>query len=91
MLLMCIGMKLSDFLKFANKAERLELATVCNNSIAYLYQIAGQHRFASPQMATRIERVSHKVADQSRGRLKPVPRESLVRHPEIFIGLLDRD
>jgi hypothetical protein len=28
------------------------------------------------------------VAAQSKGRLELVPRESLVRHPEIFSGLL---
>ncbi|MCG7878787.1 MAG: hypothetical protein JAZ17_27745 [Candidatus Thiodiazotropha endolucinida] len=80
-------MKLRTFLKYATKRERADLATVCNGSIAYLYQLAGQHRHASPQMATRIEQVSKLVAYQSRGRLEPVPRESLVRHPEIFVGL----
>jgi hypothetical protein len=81
-------MKLRNFLKHATKRERVQLASVCNNSVAYLYQIAGQHRHASPQMATRIEQVSRQVAAQSEGRLELVPRESLVRHPEIFSGLL---
>ena len=85
---MCAGMKLRNFLKHATKRERVQLASVCNNSVAYLYQIAGQHRHASPQMATRIEQVSRQVAAQSEGRLELVPRESLVRHPEIFSGLL---
>ena len=85
---MCAGMKLRNFLKHATKRERAQLAAVCNNSVAYLYQIAGQHRNASPQMATRIEQISRQVAAQSKGRLELVPRESLVRHPEIFSGLL---
>ena len=41
----------------------------------------------APQMATRIEQISQRVADRSGGRLEPVPRESLVRYPEIFVGL----
>ena len=85
---MCAGMKLRNFLKHATKRERVQLASVCNNSVAYLYQIAGQHRNASPHMATRIEQISRQVAAQSEGRLELVPRESLVRHPEIFSGLL---
>ena len=85
---MCARMELRIFLKHATKRERVQLATVCNDSVSYLYQIAGQHRHASPQMATRIEQVSRQVAAQSNGRLEIVPRESLVRHPEIFAGLL---
>ena len=85
---MCAGMKLRNFLKHATKRERAQLAAVCNNSVAYLYQLAGQHRHASPQMATRIEQISRQVAAQSGGRLELVPREGLVRHPEIFVGLL---
>jgi len=80
-------MELRTFLKHATKSERVHLATVCNGSVAYLYQLAGQHRHASPQMATRIEQVSRKMAAKSRGRLVIIPRESLVRYPEIFVGL----
>jgi hypothetical protein len=39
-------------------------------------------------MAMRIEQVSRQVAARSGGRLELVPRENLVRHPEIFLGLL---
>jgi len=85
---MCAGMKLRNFLKHATKRERAQLASVCNDSVPYLYQLAGQHRHASPQMATRIEQVSRQVAVRSEGQLELVPRESLVRHPEIFAGLL---
>ena len=85
---MFVRMKLTTFLRHATKRERTQLAMVCNDSVAYLYQIAGQHRHASPQMATCIEQVSRQVAVQSGGRLELVPRESLVRHPEIFAGLL---
>ena len=84
---MCACMELNTFLKNATKGERGELAAVCNHSVAYLYQIAGRHRCASPQMATRIEQVSRQLAARSDGRLELVPRESLVRHPEIFAGL----
>lgn len=60
------------------------MATVCNDSVSYLYQLAGRHRRASALMATRIEEATRRVARRSGGRLRPVPRESLVRHPEIF-------
>jgi hypothetical protein len=85
---MCARMKLRTFLKQATARERIQLAKGCSSSVAYLYQMAGQHRHASPQMATRIEQVSRQMAVKSRGRLGLVPRESLVRHPEIFAGLL---
>lgn len=77
-------MELSQFLKAASKRERAEVATVCNDSVSYLYQLAGKHRYASALMATRLEVRTREVASGSRGRLAPVPRESLVRHPEIF-------
>jgi hypothetical protein len=80
-------MELKYFLKLATKRERAVVAAVCNDSVPYLYQLAGQHRYASPLMATRIEQVSRQVASQSGGRLELVPREGLVRHPEIFAGL----
>lgn len=60
------------------------MATVCNDSVPYLYQLAGKHRYASALMAARIEARTRVVAANSGGRLAPVPRESLVRHPEIF-------
>lgn len=80
-------MELRTLLQNATKGEREELAVVCNHSVGYLYQIAGEHRRASPQMATRIEQVTRQVAARSSGRLELVPRESLVRFPEIFFGL----
>lgn len=81
-------MKLKEFMQFANKRERAEVAIVCNHSVSYLYQLAGKHRYASALLATRIEQISRQVAIQSQGRLEMVPRESLVRHPEIFAGLV---
>lgn len=81
-------MDLRHFLQTATKRERAQLATVCNGSIPYLYQLAGQHRHASPHMATRIEQTSRQIAARSGGRLELIPRESLVRHPEIFAGVL---
>ena len=81
-------MELKNFLQMATKRERAEVAIVCNDSVSYLYQIAGKHRRASPQMAIRIEQLTRKVALMSDGKLEAVPREDLVRHPEIFTGLI---
>ena len=80
-------MTLKRFLQLASKRERAEVAAVCNDSVSYLYQLAGQHRYASALLATRIEAATREVAERSDGLLGTVPRESLVRHPEIFSGL----
>ena len=77
-------MNMLAFLRAANKSERSDVAVVCNGSIGYLYQLAGGHRFASAIMAVRLERATGEVAERSGGRLKAVPRRSLVRFPEIF-------
>jgi hypothetical protein len=77
-------MELRQFLRAASKRERAEVAIVCSDSVSYLYQIAGKHRYASALMAARIEKQTREVAATSGGRLATVPRESLVRHPEIF-------
>lgn len=77
-------MDLRQFLRTANKRERAEVAVVCNHSVSYLYQLAGKHRYASALMAARIEAQSREVASRSGGRLESVPRESLVRYPEIY-------
>jgi hypothetical protein len=82
-----LRMELSEFLKRASKRERAELAEVCNNSVSYLYQLAGKHRFASALLAIKIEIVSGRIAKKSDGRLDLVPRESLVRYPEIFMDI----
>ena len=79
-----LRMKLNEFLRRASKRERAELAVVCNDSVAYLYQLAGQHRYASAKLATQLETQTAKVAARSGGRLGIVPRSTLVRHPEIF-------
>ena len=81
-------MNLKTFLKQATKKEQAELAVVCSDSVPYLYQLAGRHRYASPHMAMRIEQMSRHIAAKSNDRLELVPRETLVRHPEIFSGLL---
>lgn len=88
---MCRGMELKYFLKIATKWERVEVAKACQSSVSYLYQLAGKHRRASPLMATRIEQASRRVAATSEGPLDVVPRESLVRYPEIFAGLSTQD
>ena len=77
-------MELSYFLRQASKRERAEVAVVCSDSVSYLYQLAGKHRYASALMATRLEAQTRAVAVGSGGRLATVPRETLVRHPEIF-------
>ncbi len=84
-------MELNEFLKTASKRERAIVAVVCNDSIGYLYQLAGGHRFASPYMATLIEQTTQQVAANSQDRLETVPRHTLVRHPEIFFGLAAED
>jgi hypothetical protein len=80
-------MELREFLKVATKRERADVAIACRDSVGYLYQIAGEHRYASPLLATQIEQYTRRVADLSEGRLEPVPRASMVRHPEIFYGV----
>ena len=45
-------MKLKEFLRGANRRERADVAVVCNDSVGYLYQLAGGHRRASPMMAS---------------------------------------
>lgn len=86
-MLMFLRMELKNFLRAATKRERAEIAEVCNDSVSYLYQLAGRHRYASALLATRIEQITRRVARKSGGRLMVVPRESLVRHPEIFAGV----
>jgi len=81
------GMELKHFLRAATKRERAEVAEVCNDSVSYLYQLAGGHRYASALLATRIEDLTRRVARRSPGRLATVPRESLVRYPEIFAAV----
>ena len=83
-------MELKDFLRAATKRERAEIAVVCNDSVSYLYQLAGRHRYASALLATRIEQITRQVASHSDGRLNVVPRDSLVRYPEIFVGVLEQ-
>jgi hypothetical protein len=77
-------MELKEFLRAATKRERAEVARVCNDSVSYLYQLAGGHRYASALLSARIEAQTRVVASSSGGRLETVPRETLVRYPEIF-------
>ena len=86
-MLMFVRMELKDFLRKVSKRERADVAVACHDSVSYLYQIAGNHRYASPMLATQIERYTRIVADLSNGRLEPVPRASMVKHPEIFYGV----
>ena len=84
-------MNLRRFLQLSSKRERAEVAEGCASSVSYLYQLAGKHRYASALLATRIERATHDVASRSEGRLSAVTRESLVRYPEIFSDLDEKD
>jgi hypothetical protein len=59
----------------ASKRERADVATVCNDSVACLYPLAGQHRYASALMAARIEAQTCTVAARSAGCFAMVPRE----------------
>ena len=68
-------MELRQFLRAATKRERAEVAVVCGDSVSYLYQLAGGHRFASALLATRIEDRTRRVAAGTEGRLETVPRE----------------
>ena len=77
-------MKMCEFLRLASKGERADVADACDTSVPYLYQLAGRHRYASAYMALRLEEATRSVAECSDGRLAAVPRDSLVRHPEIF-------
>lgn len=79
-----VCMELRHFLRLATKRERAKVAEVCHDSVSYLYQLAGKHRYASALTAVRIEAVTAAVAMPSQGRLRAVRRETLVRHPEIF-------
>ena len=91
MLLKFSSMDLRRFLQLSSKRERAEVAQGCASSVSYLYQLAGKHRYASALLATRIERATHDVASRSEGRLSAVTRESLVRYPEIFSDLDEKD
>ncbi len=84
---MFLRMELKQFLQAATKRERAEVARVCNDSVSYLYQLAGKHRYASALLATHIEKMTRHVAVDTEGRLKVVLRDSLVKYPEIFVGV----
>ena len=77
-------MELNRFLRKASKRERAAVAEACKTTVPYLYQIAGGHRRASPALAIRVEAATRAVARGTGGRLRAVPRDSLVREPEIF-------
>ncbi len=68
----------------ASKRERASVAEACGTTVPYLYQVAGGHRRASPSLAIRIEAATRAVGKETGGRLRAVPRDSLVRDPEIF-------
>ncbi|MCY3812130.1 MAG: hypothetical protein OXH15_10075 [Gammaproteobacteria bacterium] len=77
-------MKLKVFNKRATKRERAWVAEACGTTEAYLYQLGGGHRKASPALAIRVEAATRMVARGTGGRLSAVPRESLVKEPQIF-------
>lgn len=77
-------MELKEFLRKASKRERADLADACHSSVSYLYQLAGQHRCASPRLALQLEIETGRVAAETHGRLAAVPSASLVRDPEFY-------
>ena len=77
-------MTLGELLRAATKRERAEIAEVCHDSVSYLYQLAGGHRYASALMACRIEAATRKLALKHPSRFSQVPRETLVKYPEIY-------
>ncbi len=72
-------MELKQFLRAATKRERAEVARDCNDSVSYLYQLAGKHKYVSALLATRIEKITRRVAVGTKSRLKVALRDSLVR------------
>ena len=76
--------RLLEFLRGTTKREHEEVAKVCSGSVNYLYQLAGGHGYASPQKATLLEAATRRVAETSDADVTAVPRETLVRHPDIF-------
>ncbi|MEE4109793.1 MAG: hypothetical protein V2I24_10615 [Halieaceae bacterium] len=56
-----------------------------NDSVSYLYQLAGKHRYASALMAARIEATTREAASRSGGRLEALTQESLAL--ELFVAL----
>lgn len=81
------GMQLKTFLKNATPDERELVAKQCGTSVEYLYQIAGKHRRASPELATDIELETTALAKKHDDRLGSVSRVSLVKNPRIFAGV----
>jgi len=77
-------MTLRDFNRHATKRERAWVAEACGTTEQYLYQLGGGHRKASPALAMRVEAATRMIARGTGGRLSAVPRESLVKDPEIF-------
>lgn len=48
-------MNISEWLRQADAEERRRVALLCDTTVDYLYQLAGSHRCASPQLAGLIE------------------------------------
>ena len=48
-------MEMSEWLRQTDPGERERVASLCNTTADYFYQIAGGHRLASPQLAALIE------------------------------------
>ena len=50
--------QLREWLHTANEAEREQLAKDASTSVAYLWQLAGGHRKASIELASRLQAAS---------------------------------
>ena len=52
---------LQMWLRMASDEEREQLASACETSIEYFYQIAGGHRAGSGRLIRKIEEESHRL------------------------------
>lgn len=80
-------MELKDYLRAATPEERLATAKAADTSVAYLYQLAGNHSEASVATALLLEAATEAVAATTDGRLGTVPASAVTtwfeRHPHI--------
>lgn len=52
-------MEIGEWLRQTDASERESVASLCNTTVDYFYQLAGGHRSASPQLAGLIENATN--------------------------------
>lgn len=52
-------MEMGEWLRHVDASERESVASRCNTTVDYFYQLAGGHRCASPQLAGLIENATN--------------------------------